>query len=131
MSRAPLPPLWTSRKVFVLLLIHGFLLLPTRGSLLLLLAGPHLPMSFMSRTTIANETNETIYLTGVGGVRGSPGPRCPLTAFWWRYLDVPRFHKGEYRVAPGSSITFWYSDDKAWGMTDALIRDAPEGGEHF
>lgn len=124
MSPRSLPPPRTSRKVYNLLVLDGILLFPTGFILLPLLAGPHLPMSFVDRTTIANETNETIYVTGVGGIRGSPGPRYPLTASWSRYLDLPRFYKGEYRLESGSSITFWFRDSKGWGITDALIRDS-------
>jgi hypothetical protein len=124
MSPHSLPSLRTSRKVFVLLLIDGILLFPTGGILLLMLTMPYIPMSFWGRTTIANETSETIYVTGVGGLRRYPSPRYPLAASWWRYPYVPRFHEGENQLKPGSSITFWYYEEKGWGMTDALLRDS-------
>jgi hypothetical protein len=87
-------------------------------------AMPYFPLAFWNRTTIANETSETIYVTGVWGLHRSTRPKHHLAASWWRDLNVPRFHAGENQLKPVSSITFWYYEEKGWGMTDALIRDS-------
>ncbi len=125
MSKRSLSRPGTLNKAFqVLFIINLILLLLTGGILLLLLLGPYLPMSFMCRTTIVNATNETIYVTGMEGLRGSSSQKYPLTASCWRYLIVPRFHTGAYPVEPGSSITFWYSVDKGHGMGAVLLEDS-------
>lgn len=100
------------RRILLALLILNGVFLPLTCIPVLFLSNTINPMAlaFITRFTVENRMEATIFVTPIGTV-GSEGRRFPLSLMRWEFPWMPASQRGRLPVRSGEMITFYYDWD--------------------